>query len=348
MVSSQASEGSLLFSNSVISSHLEECPKCQSNDCTSYDTEFVCFSCHYRSKLNVKTIVKKNVPLELGSEITNLSLEECLKVLDYPEKSLNSLTRCGKDSGFKIIKNCGCGSKVISLTHHCSLRTCSNCSKIRKRRIINKYLPFLEGLYQNRKYFLYFLTVSPKNYENLEEGLKNIKESLSKFLRHNYIKERIKAGLYVIEVKGTEGNWNVHIHAIIYGRWIDNKVRNEKDSKLVKLFMQSSKREVNIHIKKQNSTRFTLNYMCKYISANKDDFQTSLDMAKYIIVTRKKRLIHTFGEFYNIEIKSKKQICSHCNQEIEYVIDFEVVCHIEESMNKPDPPPDLYSWLDKK
>lgn len=274
----------------------------------------------------------------------NSGITSHLQELGYKEKSLKSMLRCGVKSGFKILSHCGCKNKIIDLTYHCSLRTCSGCSKIRKRKISRKYFPFLQNLYQNKKYFLYFLTISPKNYKNIKEGLKHIKKSFSKFLRHKYLKDRVKGGLYVIESKGKEGNWNIHIHAIIYGRWIDNKVRKEKDSKLVRLFRQSSKTEVNIHITRQNSVRFTLNYMLKYISANKNNFKTSLDMAKYIMATRKKRLIHTFGEFYNIKIKKSKCICYKCNQEIEYIIDLEVVLYVEEKMNELKPP-DLEYWF---
>ena len=276
----------------------------------------------------------------LGNSVITSHLQE----LGYPEKSLKSMLKCGVETGFKILSHCGCKNKIINVTHHCSLRTCLDCSKIRKRKISRKYFPFLQSLYQNRRDFLYFLTISPENYKNIKEGLEHIKKSFSRFLRHNYVKERIRGGLYVVEVKGEEGNWNIHIHAIIYGRYIDNKVRKEKDSKVVRLFKQSSKTEVNIHVKKQDSARFTLNYMLKYISANKDDFNTSLDMAKYIIATRKKRLIHTFGEFYNIKIKKSKCICNKCNQEIEYIIDLEVVLYVEEKMNELKPP-DLEYWF---
>ncbi len=279
--------------------------------------------------------------LLLGNSVITSHLQE----LSYPEKSLKSMLRCGVKSGFDVLVHCGCGSRIIGLSHHCSLRTCPDCSKIRKRRISRKYFPFLQGLNQNRKYFLYFLTISPKNYENISEGLNHIKKSLSKFLRHKYIQDRINAGLYVIETKGEDGNWNIHIHAIIYGRWIDNKIRKEKDSKIVRLFKQSSKREVNIHITKQNSVRFTLNYMLKYISANKNDFKTPLDFAKYMMATRKKRLIHTFGDFYKFKIKKTKYICNKCNQEIEYIVDLEVISFILETRYKP--PPGLNSWINR-
>jgi hypothetical protein len=141
-----------------------------------------------------------------GSLFSNSVITSHLLELGYPKKSIDSMEKCGKETGFKFIKNCGCDTQIIRATHHCSLRTCESCAKIRKRRTINKYLPHLEGIYQTRRDFLYFLTISPENYSNLEEGLEHIKKSWSKFIRHDYIKKRIKGGFYVIETKRTEGN----------------------------------------------------------------------------------------------------------------------------------------------
>jgi hypothetical protein len=273
-----------------------------------------------------------------SNRVITLHLQE----LGYPQKSIDSMNKCGISTGFRVLRACGCKNQILPVKHHCCLRTCPDCAKKRKRRIIRQYRPFLGSLAQDRKYFIYFLTISPKNYTNLSEGLKHIKKSFAKFLRHDYIKERVKAGLYVIEAKGTEGDWNIHIHAIIYGRWIDNKVRTEKDSKLVRLFIQSSGREVNIHIQKQSSSLFSLNYMCKYISANKNDFQTEKDMAVYINCTRKHRLISSFGLFYKCKVPVQPYVCPHCKGIIHFCADQEVISIIERSLIEKAPP----DWRD--
>jgi hypothetical protein len=271
----------------------------------------------------------------------NNAITSHLIKLGYPKESLDSMSKCGENTGFKIMSFCGCGHKIFPITYNCNLRTCPRCSKTRRRKMSRKYFPFLNSLAQTRKYFLYFLTISPKNYKKLKKGLNHIKKSFSKFLRHNYIKNRIKAGLYVIETKGTEGNWNIHLHAIIYGRWINNKPRNKQDSKIVRLFKQSSKRDTNIHVKRQNSARFTLNYMLKYISVNKNDFRTDFDLAKYIMAIRGKRLVSRFGLFYKHKIIVKKE-CFICKTPIAFTIDQEVIFIIE---NVKRPPPDLYYWF---
>lgn len=310
-----------------------------------------------------------------GSLLGKRAISSHLLQLGYPQESISSMLRCGNDTGLSIFAQCGCGTQQIKIKHHCNLRTCKKCSKRRQRRIGRKYYPFLSNLPQNRIYKLRFLTISPKNYKNLEYGLEHIKKSFLKFLRRKYIKDRIYGGFYVLETKGKEGNWNIHLHAIIYSKYLDNRIRGQcldcgqnlikfdyfnkkyycanrkcnslnlisrENSRLVNEFTASSGRACTINIQRQTTARYTLNYMAKYISSNKDEFETSKDIAKYIIATRKKRLINSFGLFYNHKFKTKKYCCPKCNEDISFIFDFEVMNFYDDPENKP---PDLTSFF---
>lgn len=295
---------------------------------------------------------------ELGAKrplLGNSAITSHLKSLGYPEISLLSFLKCGARTGTRILSNCRCCTKVLELTHHCNLRVCPTCSKVRKRRLGRKYYPYLSSLPINRRKFLYFLTISPRNYDTLEEGFTHLKKAFSNFLRVAYSKnkdgsikelvsDRIQGGLYVIETKGGSGNWNIHLHAIVYGRWIDNKPRRGEDSKIVRIFKATSGRDVNIHVTKQDSARFTLNYMLKYISGNKDDFFTSKDMADYMVYTYRKRLIHTFGSFYGKKFKSLPFLCRECKTEVTFIYDLEVLRLYEDRLLIGEPPPDLFMY----
>ena len=315
-----------------------------------------------------------------GSLLGNNVISEHLRELGYPEISIHSMNRCGEEIGIKVYRECGCGGKVIDLKYHCSLRTCPMCALIRKNRLRNKYLSYLKSFPIDRNNNqLYFLTISPANYNNFEEGIEHIKKSFKKFARNNYIKERVKAGLWVIETKtknkfGDSKGWNIHIHAIIYGRRLDNRIRgkcnkckqnllksdynnkkyycannkcnsydviHKKDSRIVEIFKKCSKRDVNIHISKQGSSEYTLNYMLKYISSNKDDFNDGKEIAEYIYHTRKKRLINCFGLFFKLKVKKSENICYKCGCHVSYIVDFEV----SELLNGNKPPPDLDKYL---
>jgi hypothetical protein len=293
---------------------------------------------------------------------TSSHLFEQLKKLNHPEKSIQSMIYCGQPNANMILKQCvnGCPPEKIDMTWKCNLRTCPECSKRRKRRIRNQYMPFLSKFARPKHgYRLRFLTISPANYTNLEFGLKDIRNNFNKFIRRKYImgtgkkypvghpkyqSKKIKAGIYVIEANrnwpgkkifkkdGThlytckKHGWNVHIHAIIYSKYLDNRVggyknqRNyytekNKDSPLTSEWMKTSKKPVNMNISSQSSVLYSLNYMLKYISTGKGDFQTVEDQALYIKTVHNTRLINKFGIFYNVKIIVVKPIytCNICN-----------------------------------
>lgn len=315
-----------------------------------------------------------------GSLFSTSGISLHLRELNYPEKSIFSMLRCGESSSNIVFMHCGCTSKAIPLKHHCDLRTCPECAKFRKRRLRKRYFPFLSGVHQDRTNFLYFLTISPKNYVSLEEGLFKIRKNFNKFLRLQYVKERVKAGLYVIESKQSlDGSWNIHIHCIVYGRFMDNRMRGacldcgqhlmkfdfenkffycaskhclsknvlvKEDSKLVSLWKKSSKEEVNVHVSKQGSSIFTLNYMLKYISSDKGDFQNVESMARYIVATRKMKLISTFGLFYKAKFQKIKPICLNCGEEINFIFDLELMSLYRKQIEKIPDPPDLTFWIE--
>jgi len=296
-----------------------------------------------------------------GSLFSNSVISSHLRELGYPENSIISMNKCQENTSVSIYGHDEVKDElsINTIRHWCDLRTCPYCAKKHQRKFRRKYIGFLKSLPKTRMSSLYFLTISPKNYKNLEEGLTDIRKNFNKFLRLKYIKERIDGCIYVIETtqawKGKEvcdkktgkflytakeDSWHVHIHAIVYGRKIDNIIRgscndcnqnsfyknyldgkyyckNSKcnsnnvkvkvDSKIVSLWKQSAKgQDVNMHITKQKNPSHTLNYMLKYISSDKKDFKNEKSLAKYIVAIRGKRLTSTTGIFYNANFEEYK------------------------------------------
>jgi hypothetical protein len=291
--------------------------------------------------------------------------------------SIFNIEKCGLPDGNTAKWGCSCETLFIPATYKCSQRACPRCSKRRKKRIYRDYLPYLTEYMAKRDshYQLRFLTISPKNYDNLDYGLNHIRKSFSKFLRTKYIKERIKAGFYVIETKKLDKGWNIHIHAIIFSRYLDNRIRGSclecgqsllkfdytskkhycaskkcnslnvvknEDSKLVSLFRNSSKRDCNLDIKLQNSTLGTIGYMCKYISVNKDDFSNIDDFALYVATTQKRLLISKFGDFYALKMKKAELICPKCGDKV--VIEIILTGYFDGFGEEDPPPPNTIKW----
>lgn len=279
------------------------------------------------------------------------AITEHLISLNYSEKSIISFLNCGKKSGIKIIQHCEyCGSNhLINLTHHCNLRICPNCSKRRQRKFLRRYTPVFKNLnsLRNSKESVYFLTISPLNYDTLEEGIKDISINWKKFLKSKYIKDRIKGGLWVLEIKNIGNGWNIHIHALIQSKRLDNAIRGKcldcgqnylkydkftkqyycgskkcgslnvikKGSKIQNIFNKISKNnKTMINIQEIRSFNGTLNYVLKYTSSNKDDFQTDKQIAEYMKYTYKKKLVKLFGVFHNLKIPKDRLQCYSCKQ----------------------------------
>lgn len=324
--------------------------------------------------------------------------------LGYSSTSINSMLRCGEESRM-CLRECGCGKFVEYVHYRCNLRTCKKCSKVRAGKIKDKLLPFLYSQKLDKLNQLYFLTLSPENYDNLEFGLEDIKKNFNKWKRHKYLEKRIKAGIYVVEVVQTwEGKpqydkggnflyyhskegWNIHLHILLYGRRLDNKIRGHcldcgqnqmsfdkeahkfycsnhkcksrnviyKQPKLNYMWQESTGSSAHFHIQKVSSVKKALNYVLKYVTANKGEFKDEKGLARYIKAIHKKRLISPFGEFTKVKIPipPKINICKKCGFEIKSTFDeLEIWNFLYKShMNcpLPDPPPIIeYIKIDER
>lgn len=330
-------------------------------------------------KIAVKTMASS--PRAEGPLFTLNAISSHLESLGYPETSLKSIKKCGVSSGFKIIARCGCGTRLIPLNYHCNNRVCPSCSKIRRNRILRKFLPMLKSFSINphSKDKLVFLTISPQNFSNVT-GISKVRRHFSKFMRLKYIKERIKGGLLIIETKtknihGEYRGWNIHLHAIIYGRFLDNRIRGKcsgcnqsllkfnrtskkyycanhnclstnvisfGDSKLVRLWKESSGMACHMWVDPIRSYKGSLIYVSKYIASNKNDFFSLDHLAIYVNAIQKQKLISTFGCFFKFKFVKSPYLCHRCNEPIEFIFDIEIIALFERNPIPVNPPPTAY------
>ena len=312
----------------------------------------------------------------LGREV----ISQHLRTLGHPERSIASFERCGEKLGFQMVGSCGCGFRPVDMRWSCCLRVCEPCSKKRQKRLKQRYLSALTNLQKQRgNDQFYFLTLSNPSYDTFEQGLKHCKDSFKKFLRTDYVKARIKGGLYVTETtKSPDGKWHVHNHAILYGRRLDNAIRGtcleceqhlikydkksktyfcanskchsekvsfKKDSKIVSLYKKASGQESNAFIEKMQGASTALNYLLKYISTTSDVFTDVKDIAIYIKTTHKKKLVTTFGLFFKIKYPKLLQRCYECGEPIHFEFDTELVNLISGNLKFKHPPPDLNAYI---
>ena len=161
-----------------------------------------------------------------GALLGNTAISEHLISIGHPQTSIDSMLKCGEPTGFMLYRQCDHHQGLFEASWRCNLRTCPVCARKRKGKLRERYLPILKSFpfIRGRDEF-YFLTISPENYGNFEEGLRHIKATFRKFVRNEYFRDRVKGYLYVIETRNDKNNgWNIHIHAIFYGKMLDNRI----------------------------------------------------------------------------------------------------------------------------
>lgn len=181
---------------------------------------------------------------EGSSSLALVEITEHLKNLGYPKNSLQDFLSCGEFSTCFLKGKClGCGAKhSVHLKRRCGKRFCDSCAKGRKIRIRKRINVYLRDHCNTRKQTFKFLTISPKNYENLEEGLEHLKKSFRKFLRRGYsfkknekgrkiidkrVSDIINGGYMVLECTNNGNGWHLHLHCIIYSYYLENKYRGK-------------------------------------------------------------------------------------------------------------------------
>lgn len=327
-----------------------------------------------------------------------------LRELNYPQRALKNFEKCGEGTNIFLLGSCDCNTYVFEAKNTCDQRFCSDCAPKRKRRIKKRLLPYLSH-YQNDNMYTYkFLSINPQNYpENfeyykplyvskisktgkkyrvqsgklkifgLEAGLYHLVDSFHMLKRRVFFKEKVKGGFYVIECTNNGNGWNLHLHCLIYSRYLNNKYRgscphckqwyikrdriskkfycaNRKCNKIyeghlekpdiAQEFEKASKRPCFTDISHIQNRKSCINYVLKYISTPKKNFQNIRQFAQFISVTYRHKLFVPFGEFWDFTKSKIKSvcICHECDSIIRFQLDFSLQEELRNYLDPPDVP----------
>ena len=276
----------------------------------------------------------------------------------------------GKDEKFtkqaQKIKSCGkgystfmCGCKFIRIPKRCNYIICSECGKIRSERFYKKFIKLVKTKRIARSIYdigLRFLTLTISNIKNVIEGVDKLYYAFKKLRRRDYWKARVLGGIGAIDMKKDgKGLWNIHIHALIFSRYLDMKSHKKKggNSKLVQEWKQCTGGDAILDIKRVNSHEGSLYYILKYLAKGITDLSYE-QKAQFFKLTFRRRLLFTFGKkkdkiFYGVKIIKEKTLCENCNCPYQYVSPFSKEYDLAEAYFKKDKPPpqNLVEWFDR-
>lgn len=195
----------------------------------------------------------------------------------------------------------GCG-ETFNVPVYCGNRFCPVCS-IRRNNRVRKRLGFLsDHCDRPRKHWFKHLTLTISNQPNLEGMVTEIVKSFRKLRNRQYWKNNVDGGAYVIEIKGSPGNWHVHIHAIIMSRYMPF-------DRLLQLWMKVSSGR-GVYIQRVPASA-VVNYLSKYLT--KPDV-SDLVLCDINEEMASKRLFSPFGSWHSLsrEYVAPVHLCSRC------------------------------------
>ncbi|MEK6910529.1 MAG: protein rep [Nanoarchaeota archaeon] len=259
------------------------------------------------------------------------------------------LRNCGK--GFHIFI---CNCNILKVKKRCNYRVCEFCGKIRSYKFYDKYIEIIK-VKPIPHYFngrgLKFLTLTIVNQSDMIKAIDELFESITRFKRDKYVKEHIYGGLGCIEVKvGNDGLWNVHAHFIIDSRYLDMRSHNKtgQDTKLVEVWKRCSKGSYIVDIRPVKGREGALRYVLKYLTKGIIDL-TDKQKAEFFEKTFGRRLLFTFGDFYDIpKITKEKRVCKDCGGRYMYIYEgseeYDMIFGVGRYKREP-PPKDLNDFI---
>lgn len=208
---------------------------------------------------------------------------------------------------------CGCCGTEIQFPVYCKDRFCDICSWGRRARVRRRIQEMVKKSPILRGYGWSHLVLTIENSQSIKEGLIKLTQSFRKLRQTKFWRSRVAGGAFVLEVKNGSKGYHVHLHAVIYNKFLSKKQLNkawEKSSGSIITFIKRTQKNMILH------------YLTKYLSKpneiNADMSDMGRELARY-------RLFQPFGIWHGIKVEKTKRPfnCPSCN-EINWIPDFEL------------------------
>jgi len=188
---------------------------------------------------------------------------------------------------FRVVCCCSCGHEV-SVPIRCSDRFCPVCSAPRAIRIRNRINHIIKNVKRSRGYSFKHLTLTIPNQPEISPAAREIVTSFARIRRSKLWKSFCSGGAYVLECTGNKDDYHVHIHAIIYAKFVPWE-------QLHALWMRCSSGR-GVYIQKIPE-RQIVRYLTKYISKPSVDESLAAHVSDGF---RGIRLFQPFGNFLHV------------------------------------------------
>lgn len=198
---------------------------------------------------------------------------------------------------YVLIACTGCSKGQVLIRLPCGRRSCAVCGRIRYFRSLNRYLRLVEPA---RDLKLLTLTTVAR-VKLTRPAIRAIRSTFQKLLHRRYFRDRVRGGVYAVEVRRSNRRWEVHIHALIDASYIRQPVISSVWRKITR-----GSRIVDI---RPVSSHGGLRYLLKHFL-----HPPFLDGQEHVYnrVLKGVRLVQTFGTFYRAGLPKLACTCPSC------------------------------------
>jgi len=209
----------------------------------------------------------------------------------------------------------------------CDIRVCERCAEKRQAQVFSKYQNAVLEKMNMRA--VRYMTLTLENTDDLEDGISKIRDSFQKLRRRQYRPEgssshryddRMFGGIYAIEANMGQEGWNVHMHVLYEGFYIDQAELSDTWEDITGASI--------VDIRAAQDGERQVRDLCKYIAkppfTDRNNPQHSpTDEARkqfeFFEATYQKNLAQVFGKFHHaddqaetITIHTPSAICPDC------------------------------------
>lgn len=247
----------------------------------------------------------------------------------YGEQSGESFRWCGEGAVFVACNDC---SSVHSYDKTCDYRFCDRCGG-KGMAQMSRYKSLTERIENGKLVTLTIENVDELSGDVIDElrnGFYELRDKLEELSKDEIIElihsadiqqkkkqryiadlkrvlfnQRIRGGLYAIEIKNDGNGWNVHMHALVDAEYIAQPVLSTLWDDI------TGNTIVDIRAASGSSAvRYVLKYVFKPPSV-----EGYRQFKEYVRVTKGKRLYGTFGELYDFSPEDETAVCPICGSE---------------------------------
>lgn len=186
----------------------------------------------------------------------------------------------------------------------CKNRFCDTCTGPRRRRVRSRLIGICSAVTSQPGYRIRFLTLTIPVNDDLRGSAVRLIRSFRRLRQRKFWKSKVTGGCYVLEVKGSQGKWHLHLHGLVDSRFLDVYRLSSEWAKVS---------PGKIVFVKNVPIRAVICYVTKYITKSVLPYDTQIEASKALSGTR---LFQPFGtwEAFATAVDRFIWTCPHCNR----------------------------------